>query len=137
MGLAYIQYGINIWRFKKFVGFGSHKIYQLFKKGSCPLLKTEIDLISPPQYSPDLAPIDLFSHKKWIEKSAIFDTWRNGCCIQNNYFGCTSIREAKVLRQLFLKRAKMFKSSWRIFWGTVELEWFWIINICFYPLIPI
>ena len=55
--------------------------------------------------------------KNWNERSRFFDNWRSGWCFQNGCFEDTSIRVAKVLRQLVQTHAKVYtrRSSWRIF----------------------
>ena len=70
-----------------------------------------IDLMSHPLYSPDLAPNDffLFPHVKKNVGSTFFDTWRSGWCVQNACFGDTASRVAKVLPQLVQSPAKVFR----------------------------
>ena len=79
------------------------------------------DLMSYPPYSPDLAPND-FVLFPYLKKRLM------------RRFGDTSIRLAKVVRQLVQTHAKVYRSLWGIFWKAIKR--FSMINICFCSLIP-
>ena len=75
------------------------------------LSSQNIDLMSHSPYSCDLAPNDFFLFpyvKNKMRGQRFFNTWRSGWCVQNACFETSSIRVAKVLRQLFQTHAKVY-----------------------------